>query len=335
MRALLLTNTDGPRSPQVTEVETPTPAKGEVRVALKSAALNHRELWISRGLYPGMKLPAIMGADGAGIVDAVGEGVDAGLVGKEVVLYPCSHWGDNPDYPSDEFGCLGMPYAGTFADYICVPADTVSDKPAGFSFAEAAGVPLAGLTAWRGLTVKAGLKAGDKILITGIGGGVAVWALTFAVAMGAEVYVTSSSQEKIDQAIAMGAKGGVNYKEEKWGKALGKLSGGIDVVFDGAPTGATKAYTRALNMGARVVIYGSTGGMSFEVPVPDFFLKHATIYGTALGTVEDFKGMMAFVAEKNLKPVIEKTFPLEEATDAMVHLEEAHQLGKVIISIAD
>lgn len=335
MRALLLTNTDGPKSPQVTEVETPTPAKGEVRVALKSASLNHRELWISRGLYPGMKTPAIMGADGAGVVDAVGEGVDATMVGKEVVLYPCSHWGDNPDYPSAEFGCLGMPFAGTFADYICVPADTVSDKPAGFSFAEASAVPLAGLTAWRGLTVKAGLKAGDKVLITGIGGGVAVWALTFAVAMGAEVYVTSSSQEKIDQAIAMGAKGGVNYKEEKWGKALGKLSGGIDVVFDGAPTGATKAYTRALNMGARVVIYGSTGGMSFEVPVPDFFLKHATIYGTALGTVEDFKGMMAFVAEHSLKPVIEKTFSLDDATDAMVYLEEAHQLGKVIISIAD
>lgn len=335
MKALLLTTADGPKSPQVTEVETPVPAAGEVRVALKAAALNHRELWVSRGLYPGMTLPAIMGADGAGVIDEVGEGVDASLLGNEVVLYPASHWGDNEKFPSDAFGCLGMPYPGTFAEYICVPADAVAAKPQGFSFAEAAGVPLAGLTAWRSLTVKADLQAGEKILITGIGGGVAVWALTFAVAMGAEVYVTSSSQEKIDQAIAMGAKGGVNYKEEKWGKALAKLSGGIDVVFDGAPTGSVKQYTRSLNMGARVVIYGSTGGMSFEVPVPDFFLKHATIFGSAMGTADDFKKMMAYVDEKQLKPVIEKTFGLETCVDAMLHLEREHELGKIVINIAD
>ncbi|MFA7555595.1 MAG: zinc-binding dehydrogenase [Spongiibacteraceae bacterium] len=334
MKALLLTTADGPGSPKITELETPVPAAGEVRVALKAAAINHRELWVSRGLYPGMKLPAIMGADGAGVIDAVGEGVDTAVIGSEVVLYPASHWGDNPKYPSAEFGCLGMPYAGTFAEYICVPADAVAAKPQGFSFAEAAGVPLAGMTAWRSLTVKAQLQAGEKILITGIGGGVAVWALTFAVAMGAEVYVTSSSQEKIDQAVAMGAKGGVNYKEEKWGKTLTKMSGGIDVVFDGAPTGATKQYIRALNMGGRVVIYGSTGGMSFDVPVPDFFLKHATIFGSAMGTVDDFKGMMAYVGEHNLKPVIEKTFTLDETSDAMMYLEKEHQMGKIIINIS-
>lgn len=335
MKALLLTTTDGPSSPQITEVETPTPAAGEVRVAIKYAALNHRELWVSRGLYPGMKLPAIMGADGAGVIDAVGEGVSDALIGNEVVLYPASHWGDNPEYPGPEFGCLGMPWAGTFAEYICVPESAVSLKPAGFSFAEAAGVPLAGITAWRGLTVKGELKAGDKLLITGIGGGVAVWALTFAVAIGAEVYVTSSSQEKIDQAIAMGAKGGVNYKEEKWGKTLAKLSGGIDVVFDGAPTGSSKQYARALNMGARVVVYGSTGGMSFELPVPDFFLKHAKLFGTAMGTVDDFKAMMAFVEKHNLKPVIEKTFAFDELTDAMLYLEKEHHLGKIVVHVAD
>jgi NADPH:quinone reductase-like Zn-dependent oxidoreductase len=335
MKALLLTKADGPESPTITELDKPIPAAGEVRVALKSAALNHRELWVSRGLYPGMSLPAIMGADGAGVIDAVGDGVDAGRTGEEVVLYPASHWGDNPNYPSDQFGCLGMPYAGTFAEYICVPADAVAAKPEGFSFAEAAGVPLAGLTAWRALTVKANLQGGEKLLVTGIGGGVASWALTFAVAMGAEVYVTSSSQEKIDQAIAMGAKGGVIYKEEKWGKALAKLSGGIDVVFDGAPAGSVAQYARSLNMGARVVIYGSTGGMSFDVPATDLFLKHATIFGSAMGSLEDFKGMMSFVAEKQLKPVIEKTFPLEATTDAMLYLEQDHQLGKVIISIAE
>ena len=153
--------------------------------------------------------------------------------------------------------------------------------------------------------------------------------------MGAEVYVTSSSQEKIDQAIAMGAKGGVNYKEEKWGKALAKLSGGIDVVFDGAPTGSSNQYARALNMGARVAVYGSTGGMSFELPVPDFFLKHAKLFGTAMGTVDDFKAMMAFVEKHNLKPVIEKTFAFDELTDAMLYLEKEHHLGKIVVHVAD
>lgn len=335
MKALLLTKADGPESPEITELDKPVPAAGEVRVALKSASLNHRELWVSRGLYPGMSLPAIMGADGAGVIDAVGEGVDESLSGSEVVLYPASHWGDNPKFPSDEFGCLGMPYPGTFAEYICVPADAVAAKPSGFSFAEAAGVPLAGLTAWRALTVKANLLAGEKLLVTGIGGGVATWALTFAVAMGAEVYVTSSSQEKIDQAIAMGAKGGVIYKEEKWGKALAKLSGGIDVVFDGAPSGSVAQYARSLNMGARVVIYGSTGGMSFEMPATDLFLKHATIYGSAMGSLDDFKGMMAYVDEKQLKPVIDKSFKLEDSNEAMLYLERDHQVGKVIITISE
>jgi NADPH:quinone reductase-like Zn-dependent oxidoreductase len=333
MKALILTQPEGPKSAALTEVEAPAPAAGEVRVALKAAALNHRELWVSIGQYPGMKLPSILGADGAGVIDSVGEGVDASLVGKEVVLYPAAGWGDNPDYPAPEFGCLGMPYPGTLAEYICVPANAVAPKPQGFSFEEGAAVALAGLTAWRALTVKANVKAGDKVLITGIGGGVAIQALIFAVAMGAEVYVTSGSQEKIDQAVAMGAKGGVIYKEEKWGKPLAKLCGGVDVVIDGAPATSFGQYVRCLNMGARVVVYGPTGGPTFVVPAPDLFFRHATLYGSAMGTEADFHGMMDFIAEHNLKPVIDKGFTLDQAVEALLYLQNDHGMGKVVITI--
>lgn len=333
MKALLLTEANGPESARVTDVDLPEPGPGEVRVAIKSAALNHRELWVSRGLYPGMDLPSTLGADGCGIVEALGEGVDDSLQGKEVVFYPAAGWGDNPDYPAPQFGCLGMPYAGTLAEYICVPADTLVAKPEGFSFAEAAALPLAGLTAWRCLKVKAGVKKGDKVLITGAGGGVAVAALTMAVAMGAEVYVTSGSQHKIDKAVEMGAKGGVVYKEEKWGKPLAKLTGGVDVVIDGAPAVSFSQYVRSLNMGARVVIYGPTGGPVFEVPAPELFFRHATLYGSAMGTPQDFRDMMAFVTEHNLKPVIDKEFTLDQSLEALKYLEHEHQVGKVIVNI--
>lgn len=333
MKALVLEKADGLDSAAIGDVETPQPAAGQVRVALRAAALNHRELWITRGMYPGMQLPTTMGADGAGVVDAVGEGVDAALVGKEVVLYPAANWGSNPDYPGDAFGCLGMPYPGTIAEYICVAADSVVPKPAHLDMAAAAAVPLAGLTAWRALTTKARLKAGDNVLVTGIGGGVATWALTFARAMGANVFVTSSSQEKIDWAVQMGASGGVNYKEEKWGKPLAAMSGGIDVVIDGAPSNSVSQYGRTLKMGARVVIYGSTGGMSFEMAATDLFLRHATLFGSAMGSLEDFRSMMAFVGEKHLQPAIDKSFPLDKASEALHYLEREHSIGKVVITV--
>lgn len=333
MKALVLTALDGPHGASVTQADKPEPAAGEVRVALKAAALNHRELWISIGQYPGIALPAILGADGAGVVDAVGEGVDAALTGQEVVLYPAANWGDNPDYPAAEFGCLGMPYPGTLAEYICVPADAVVAKPTGLSFAQAAAIPLAGLTAWRCLTVKGSLKAGEKVLITGIGGGVAIQALVFALAMGAEVYVTSGSQEKIDQAVALGAKGGVVYKEEKWGKSLAALTGGVDVVIDGAPAVSFDQYSRCLNMGARVVIYGPTGGAKFQVVAPELFFRHATIHGSAMGTLDDFRAMMAFVAQHSIKPVIDRQFSLDQAVDALLYLQNDHGMGKIVVNI--
>lgn len=335
MRALTLTTADGLGAAKLDTVQTPEPGPGQVRVALKAAALNHRELWIAKGMYPGMTLPATMGCDGAGVVDAVGDGVDAGLIGREVVCYPGMNWGEDPRWPAPAFALLGMPGPGTVADAIVLAAEAVLAKPAHLDFAQAAALPLAVLTAWRGLVTKAELQAGEKVLITGVGGGVALAALQLAVAMGAEVYVTSGSDETIAKAVELGAKAGFNYKDEAWKKALGKTPGGIDVVFDGAPASGYPAYGRSLNLGARVVVYGSTGGMAFQVNAPELFLKNIRLIGTNVGNRAELEAALAFVSEKAIVPTIDRRFPIDQAVEALHHLEDNHAFGKVVIDIAD
>jgi zinc-binding alcohol dehydrogenase/oxidoreductase len=333
MQILTLESPDGLDAVSLATVDKPEPKAGEVRVAIRAAALNHRELWILKGQYPGMTFPATLGADGAGTIDAVGDGVDTAMIGKDVVLYPAFNWGDDPALYAPDFALLGMPGPGTIGEAICVAAHAVVEKPAHLDFTNAAAVPLAALTAWRGLTTKGAIKAGDRLLVTGAGGGVATFAVLLGLAMGATVYVTSGSDDTIARAVELGATAGFNYKTEGWNKALAKTSGGIDLVFDGAPAGGYAGYGRALAMGARVVIYGSTGGMSFPVNAPELFLKNVTMKGTNMGNPQEFRDMIAFVAEKKLMPVIDRTFPLAEAKEALAYLEAGHSFGKIVITM--
>jgi zinc-binding alcohol dehydrogenase/oxidoreductase len=334
LKALVLHSADGPTSAVLDDIDTPGPAAGEVLVRLEAASLNHRELWISRGLYPGMALPTVLGADGAGRIEAVGAGVDASLIGRDVVLYPGLRWGNDERFPSSDFGLLGMPGPGTIAEAICIPAENAFARPGHLSAIEAASLPVAGLTAYRALAVKAKLAPGERVLITGIGGGVATFGLLFAKAMGAKIWVTSGSPGTIAKAVEQGAEGGFNYRDEHWGKALRSI-GGIDVVLDGAPASSFPAYIRNLAMGARVAVYGSTGGPAFSASAPDLFLKHATLLGTAMGTPADFGAMLGFVTEHHLRPVIDRVFDLRDAESALGHLENGHGFGKVAIRIGN
>ncbi len=333
MKALYLETADGPESTRVADVETPAPAAGEVRVAVKAASLNHREMFITRGQYPGMVLPSTLGCDGAGVVDMLGEGVTSAKIGDEVVLYPARNWGPNRHAPAADFGLLGMPFAGTIAEYICVPVDNLAPKPDWMSFEEAGAMPLTALTAWRALMFKGQLKAGETLLISGVGGGVATFGLAFAVALGANVYVTGENQDVIEKAIAMGAKGGLNFNEPEWRKQVMKLTGGVDVVLDGAPSPSFSNYVRSINPGARIVIYGSTAGNEVKFNATDIFLKSASIVGSQVGDPQDFKDMLAFVNTHHIKPVIEQVFPLAEAREALLHLQNSHKFGKVVVKI--
>jgi zinc-binding alcohol dehydrogenase/oxidoreductase len=332
MKALQLVSADGHGSARLADVDLPEPRAGEVRVKVHASALNHRELWISRGQYPGMSLPCTMGCDGSGVIDALGNGVGGFSMGAEVALYPGLEWGDNVEFPSARFGLLGMPGPGTIAEYICVPAENVVTKPSSLTFEEAAATGLAGLTAWRGLVTKARLQAGERVFISGIGGGVATFALRFAVAMGATVFVSSGSAETLEAARELGAAAGFNYTDPDWRKAVPKVTGGIDVVFDGAPAGSYANYARALNVGARIVVYGSTGGAQFAVNAPELFLKNLVLIGTNVGNLEEYKAMLTFVEQHRLRPVIDRSFALADAADALAYLASGHRLGKVTVT---
>ena len=333
MLALYQETTDGPAAVRVAEVPTPQPGPGEVRVALRAASVNHREMWIARGLYPGMNLPTTMGCDGAGVVDMLGDGVPGAAIGDEVVIYPGRDWGANRHAPQAAFGLLGMPHAGTIAEYVCVPIASLAPKPAHMSFEEAAATVLTGLTAWRALMFKGQLKAGETLLISGVGGGVATFGLAFAVALGAKVYVTAENEDVLARAVEMGALGGVLYTDPDWRKAIGKLTGGVDVVLDGAPAPSFANYVRAINPGARIVIYGSTAGDKFEITATGIFLKSASIVGSQVGDMQDFREMLAFVEQHRIKPVIERSFPLAQAREALLYLEHEHKFGKVVVTV--
>jgi len=328
MKALIL-NEDSTLS--IKEVAISQLGSEDILVQLKASALNHREIWIQKGLYPGMTLPCILGADGAGQVVKIGKKSDSTWLNEDVIVYPAYDWGANEAAPTRKFRVLGMPDPGTIAEYIVVPQTNIVKKPTYLSWTEAAAIPVAGLTAWRALVRHGHIDAKSKVLITGIGGGVAQAGLGLAKAFGAEIYVTSSSQEKINQAIANGAKGGVNYKDKDWHLQLKEISGGIDIVLDSSPSPILDNYFRFMNYGGRIVTYGSTGSPKTTISISKFFLRHIQFIGTAMGSPSEFKALLSFMDEHKIKPTIHSEFTLENAIDAMEALKEGHQVGKIVI----
>ncbi|WP_347158430.1 zinc-binding dehydrogenase [Pontibacter chitinilyticus] len=332
MKAIYLEQIDSPFI--LIDKEKPLAGPGEAVVQVKAAALNHRDVWIQHGRYFTKEYPAILGSDGAGVVAEVGEGVDSAWIGKAVIIDPSSDWGENPKAHGKEYKVLGMPQEGTFAEYVKVPVTNLHEKPPHLSFAEAAALPLAGVTAWRALFTKCDLKAGEQVLITGAGGGVALFALQFAVAAGAQVWVTSGSDEKLEKAKALGAAGGINYRQEDWGKALKAQAGGFDVSIDGAAGAGFVQLVKLAKPGGRIGMYGGTTGMIGQVNPAEIFWKQLEIYGSTMGTNRDFAAMVAFVREKQVKPIVDSIFPLEQAEQAMRYMEAGKQFGKIILSVA-
>lgn len=315
------------------EKEKPVAGPGEAVVQVKAAALNHRDVWIQYGRYFTKDYPAILGSDGAGIVTEVGEGVDKSWIGKEVILDPSTDWGDNPRAHSQNYKVLGMPEDGAFAEYVKVRATNLHEKPEHLTFEEAAALPLAGVTAYRAMFTKCGLKAGEKVLVTGAGGGVALFAVQFAVAAGAEVWVTSGSDEKIEAAKKLGATGGINYKKENWGKELKTIAGGFDVSIDGAAGEGFVQLVKLAKPGGRIGIYGGTTGMIGQLNPAEIFWKQLAIHGSTMGTNQDFAEMVAFVKEKKVKPVVDCVFPLEQTEEAMRYMEAGKQFGKIVVKV--
>jgi len=332
MNAAVITDVKAPVAIQT--VPDPVAAPGQAIVRLKAAALNHRDLFISLGQYAGLKFPLIPGSDGSGIIESVASPTDQAWVGREVIINPALDWGDNPRAQGPKFRILGLPDSGTFAEKIAIAVAQLAAKPAHLSWEQAAALPLAGLTAWRALFTRARLQAGDKVLVTGIGGGAALYALQFARAAGAEVWVTSSSPEKIARAQSLGAKGGVNYRDPDWMNQLTTAAGGrFDVIVDSAGGNGFLSLIELTNPGGRLVFFGATTGNPTGFDLRRGFFRQIDILGTTMGAPQDFAGMTAFVAQHKIVPTVDRVFPLADTEKALRHMESAAQFGKIVLSI--
>ncbi len=334
MRAVMLKSLGGPDELRVETAPDPVPGAGEAVVRLRAAALNHRDAWIRKGLYANITLPVILGSDGAGEVEAVGDGVDAGVVGTAVVINPSLEWGDDPRAPGRRWRILGLPENGTHAERVKVPAAALFPKPAALSWEEAAAIPLAGLTAFRAVVTRAGVAPGETVVVTGIGGGVATFALAIAKARGARVFVTSGSDEKLARARALGAEGGVNYRQPDWAKALVSLTdGGADLAVDSAGGETFAALLDVVRPGGRLVTYGATTGSPSTIEVRRLFWKQVALLGTTMGTPDDFAAMLDLYGAGGLRPAVDRVFPLAEAADAHRRMDQAAQMGKIVLGI--
>jgi len=333
MRAVVLRALGAPDLLQVEDVPDPRPEAGEAVVRLRAAALNHRDVWIRTGRYAGIRLPIILGSDGAGEVVETGPGVDPAWRGREVVIDPTLGWGDGERVQGRAFQILGLPRDGTYAELVAAPADSLHDRPRQLSWEEAAAVPLASVTAYRALVTRARVDAGETVVVTGIGGGVATCALLIGRQAGAAVYVTSGSDAKLEAARRHGAAGGVNHMDPEWPKALIALIGERpDVVIDGA---GGETFNRALDLvkpGGRVVSYGATLGPAPQVEVRRIFWKQLDVLGSTMGSRRDFTAMLRLYAD-GLHPIVDSVLPLAEAAQAHRRMEEGRQFGKIVLRI--
>lgn len=320
MKALLLEGKDERVSYR--SVDDPAPTGDEVVVDIRAAAMNHRDVWITHGLYPKITYPAILGSDGAGYWD-----------GRPVIINPSLNWGSDPRVPSPDYEILGMPKAGTFAQRVAVDQQQLIAKPEHLSLEEAAAIPLGGLTAYRAVFTKGQVQPGDRVLITGIGGGVALFAFQFALAAGAEVYVTSGSEEKIEKAKKLGAAGGANYRQTEWIKELGKLAGGFDLIVDGAGGDGFAQLLKLCLPAARVVVYGGGQGYVNKLSPQLLFWRQMTIMGTSMGNDAEFKAMVDFISEHKIVPVVDSVRPLSEGAAGFERMDRGEQFGKIVFSI--
>jgi NADPH:quinone reductase-like Zn-dependent oxidoreductase len=309
------------------ELPDPEAGPGQVRIDLVAAALNRRDFWIRIGGRA--DLPAVLGSDGAGIVSAVGEGVDGVRVGDDVVINPSLDWGPDEEASGPEFRILGVPDQGTYAERIVVAAHQLRPRPKRLSWLESAALPLAGLTAWRAAVTHAEAGPGKTILVPGAGGGVATFLIQIAGARGARVLVTSSSTEKIDRARGLGAEGGALYTDDDWPEQVAPL----DAVIDGVGAPVWEGALRALKPGGRLVNFGDTARATAEVQLSRLYFGYIRIQGTTMGSPREFDALLEHVEEAAWRPVIDSVFPLRDAAAAHARLEHQERFGKIVLAI--
>ena len=346
MRALTIDAHGGLDQLRVTEnLAVPEVLHGDdVRVRIVAAALNRLDLFVVAGI-PGVKLSPqfALGSDGAGIVDAIGANVNSVAVGDRVAINPgivnrachCEYCeaGDQPLCLT--YGILGEHRSGTLAEFVVIPAANVRTVPDSVSFEEAAAFPLATLTAWRMMTTRAAVKAGDNVLIWGIGGGVALACLQIAKLLGATAWVTSSSNEKLQRAKLLGADHLINHREVDVGRDVRARTNkrGADVVIDSVGEKTWPQSLFALGKRGRLVTCGGTSGPLVQVDVRRMFWNQWTLMGSTMGNDEEFNAIIERLREGKLRPPVDSVHSLADARKAFERLESGAQFGKVVIRL--
>jgi zinc-binding alcohol dehydrogenase/oxidoreductase len=322
VRAAQLEAFGGPEVLRAVDLPDPVPDAGHAVVRLEAAALNWHDVLVRCGVYRS-PLPHVPGGDGAGVDVETGE---------EVVVLPCLHWGDDESAPGPRWEILGDHRPGTYAELVRVPRNCLAPRPRGFTWAQAAALPVVGLTTYRALFVRGRLTAGERLLVLGAGGGVATTAVSMAAAVGARVYVTSSSDAKIAAARELGAVAGVRYDDPGWPEAARELAGGFDLVLD--CVGSWAESVRALRPGGRLVVLGASRAEEARLDVRGFYFGQFDLLGTTLGSPRDFTGLLRMLHEVDVPPpIIDRAFPLDRAAQAHEHLESGTGFGKIVLTM--
>jgi len=348
MKALAIYEHGGIDKLQIADLPKPTIGPDDVLIQVKAVALNHLDLLVRNGM-PTLKLPLphIPGSDVSGVIAEVGANVSgpstgsgqALAVGQRVTINPglsCGHCEfciAGEESLCAEFKILGEHVTGGAAEFVRVPAVNVLPIPESLSFEQAAAAPLVFLTAWRALISRARLRAGEDVLIVGAGAGTSTAAIQIAKKAGARVFVTSSSDEKLQKAKAIGADALINYTAQEWDREVFKATDrrGVDVVFDSVGAATWLKSIRSLKRGGRMVVIGATGGANPQEEVRQIFWKQIEIVGSTMSNQREFREVMRLVFRGELKPVIDVVMPLERAREAHARLERGEQFGKIVL----
>ncbi len=341
MKAALFHEYGGPEVVRPGEVPDPVPGPGEVRIAVRAAAMNHLDLWVRRGLPIDIGLPHIGGSDIAGVVDAVGPGAEHVPVGTRVVVDPSLDydWYDGTaagqSLPPAELRIIGEHTPGGFAEYAVVPAANLVEVPAGVSFEDAAAASLVGVTAWHAVVVRGRVRPGERVLVTGASGGVSTMAVQIARRAGAEVYAVTSGADNVDRVRDLGAHVVYDRLETDYGRRIWKdtRKQGVDLIVDSVGAATWKANLRALRQSGRLVCYGATTGPVGETILPLLFWKQATVMGSTMGTPADYRRAMQLVFDGVIRAPIDDVLPLERAREAHERLEAGEVFGKLVLEL--
>lgn len=314
------------------EINKPQLTDNQVLIKIKAMALNRRDQWIRMGMYPKIQ-ESVLGSDACGIVEEVFNPKDEHWLGKPVLINPNNNWGEDPRHQSSAYHILGMPTNGTFAEYLAIDANRLHEKPEHLTFEEAAALPLGGLTAYRAVFTHGEVQKNDKVLISGVGGGVAQFAFQFAKAAGAKVAVSSGEDKKLAKTESLGADFGVNYKNEGWQKQIAKKMGELNLIIDSAGGEQFSTLIKLLGRSGKLVFYGATLGLPPKIDLYRIFFNQIRIQGTTMGNDTEFVEMLNFVSKHKIVPIIDSVCPFSEIIQSFNKMQNSQHFGKLVITV--